>query len=453
MSRNTSLAALAWRNVFRNRRRSTLNIIALTVGMAILVLALGWIGGYHRYIYDTLNDFQTGEVQIVHAEWYAERTRFPVDSLIENYSELRSAVLEHPAVRSIAPRVTFSTRVSTGTESFRIAATAIDLDTEETVSVLDTYVVEGPTPSELFAAAPSRGIWVGRPVAEKAGIAIGDTLFLRAMNRHGVENLYDAPVAGIFEYGYPILDQQMIYLDLATATELLDLDGGVTHLVIRLHDGEDVQDAVGGIGAIVGGGQTSRAADTDGASRSHTPDLKPLAGSRGGVSPVDSPLQIRPWQDFARAAVSAVEGDTYSFTIMVIVMYLLIVLGILNSMSMSVHERTREIGTIRAIGIKRRQLLAIFALESIWQSLIAAAIALVITTPIAVWLVHTGVDITSSMPDTIPVPFGERFRADFAVWHYLLTLASGVLTALAGAIIPARRAGKITVAEAMRTVQ
>ena len=146
------------------------------------------------------------------------------------------------------------------------------------------------------------------------------------------------------------------------------------------------------------------------------------------------------------------EGDTYSFTIMVAVMYLLIVLGILNSMSMSVHERTREIGTIRAIGIRRRQLLTLFALESVWQALIAAAIALVITTPVALWLTHTGVDIASSMPETIPVPFGERFRADFAVWHYLFTVASGILTALAGAVIPARRAGKITVAEAMRTV-
>nr|MDA3948502.1 FtsX-like permease family protein [Spirochaeta sp.] len=188
-----------------------------------------------------------------------------------------------------------------------------------------------------------------------------------------------------------------------------------------------------------------------------------IPGSRGGLS-IAIPgtddtadgsarvLQVRPWQDFARAAVSAVEGDTYSFTVMVVVMYLLIVLGILNSMSMSVHERTREIGTIRAIGIRRRQLLALFALESVWQALIAAAIALVITTPVALWLANTGVDITSSMPDTMPVPFGERFRGVFAPWQYLFTLASGILTALAGAILPAGRAGKITVAEAMRTV-
>lgn len=474
---STNLVALAWRNVFRNRRRSALNIVALTVGMSILVLALGWIGGYHRYIYDTLNDFQTGELQIVHEEWYAERTRLPVDTLIGDHEELRSAALSLPAVRSAAPRVAFSARVSTGSQSFRIMATAIDPATESTVGVLDEYIVEGAPPAAL-AAGPGRGVWIGSPVAEKAEIAVGDTLFLRAMNRHGVENLYDAPVVGIFEYGYPVLDKQMIYLDLATADELLDLDGGVTHLVMRLHDGERVGDAAEAVGRAVatqdwtiaaaadgsGGAGTSAAesgaAESGGAESDATGSggaegrtaIARIEGSRGGVTPVGSPLQIRPWQDFARTAVSAVEGDTYSFSVMISVMYLLIVLGILNSMSMSVHERTREIGTIRAIGIRRRQLLTMFALESIWQAIIAAAIALVITTPVAIWLARTGIDIASSMPETMPVPFGERFRADFAVWHYIFTLASGVLTALAGAIIPARRAGTITVAEAMRTV-
>ena len=140
------------------------------------------------------------------------------------------------------------------------------------MGVLGDYIVAGRSPTELAnrggaplhgedaapARSPSRarspsggpadgarGLWIGRPVAAKADIAVGDTLFLRAMNRHGVENLYDVPVAGIFEYGYPVLDKQMIYLDRATADELLDLDGGVTHLVIRLHAGARVDDSGG----------------------------------------------------------------------------------------------------------------------------------------------------------------------------------------------------------------
>lgn len=433
------LAALSWRNVWRNRRRTTLNVIALSVGMGILVVSLGWIGGYHTYIYDTLRDFQTGEVQVMHPEWYAERTRLPVDLLVEDYVAVRERIARTEGVPSrggdgsgggergagtgengegpaaVTGRVLFSARVSTGRQGWRTAVTAIDPRYEPAVGVLGRFVTAGATPRELGSSG-ERGVWIGRPVAETAEISVGDTLFLRAVNRHGVENLYDAPVAGIFEYGYPALDRQMVYLDLATATELLDLDGAVTHLVVRLASGVPVPSGVDAIAAAV-------------------PDL-----------------EVRPWQDFARAAVTAVEQDTNSFIIMMAVLYLLIVIGILNSMSMSVHERTREIGTVRAIGMRGRSLLVMFALESVWQAVIAAAVAVVITAPVAMWLAVGGVDIASSMPETIPIPFGERFRADFAPWHYLFTAASGVLTALLGAVIPARRAARLTVAEAMRTV-
>ncbi|HKK47986.1 MAG TPA: ABC transporter permease, partial [Alkalispirochaeta sp.] len=331
------MAAMAWRNVWRNRRRTTLNVTALSVGMGILVLALGWIGGYHTYIYDTLRDFQTGEVQVMHSDWYSERTRLPVDLLVEDYESVRERVAGVRGVRGVSGqspavtgRVLFSVRISTGRRSWRAMATAVDVRHEPKVGVLGEHVIAGRRVADMADAASSgdsgrRGLWIGRPVAEKAGVSPGDILFLRAVNRHGVENLFDVPVAGVFEYGYPALDEQMVYVDLATADELLDLDGAVTHVVARVTEGTGVAGAVARIAAELGDARD---------------------------------LQVRPWHDFARAAVTAVEQDTNSFILMISIMYLLIVLGIVNSMSMSVHERTREIGTMRAIGMKGRSLLA-----------------------------------------------------------------------------------------------
>ena len=413
------IAGLAWRNVFRNPRRSVLNVVALTVGTAILFLALGWIGGYHRYIYDTLIDFETGHGKVLRDGYYAERRRLPVDLLIEEYDAARGMVSSVDGVEAVTGRVRFPLRISTGDRSFSLGATALDLRYEESVGVLSDYVVAGAVPSPEDAGI-ERGLWIGRPVAEKAEIELGDVVFLRAMNRHGVENLYDAPVVGFFDYGYPVLDEQMAYLDMGTATELLDLDGGVTEIVYRLEPGVSPDDGRRRVAAA-------------------------LAGEA-----LQEGLEARLWRDFAQAAVSAVEGDTSSFGIIASVMYLLIVLGILNTMSMSVHERTREIGTIRAIGMSRRYLRRLFMFESLWQALISLVLAAAISAPIAWYLLSVGVDISGSMPADMPVPFGERFRADFAIWHYLAAAISAPLTAVVGALIPIRRAGRITVAEAMR---
>ena len=413
------LLRLAWRNVFRNPRRSVLTILALTVGTVILFLALGWIGGYHRYVYDTVIDFQTGHGKVLRNDYYPERRRLPVDLLIENYESVRQSVAQVDGIEAATGRVQFPVRVGTGSQSFMMGATAVDLRHEQQVGVLASYIVAGSRPADL-SDAEQRGIWIGSAVAEKAGIALGDVLFLRALNRHGVENLYDAPVVGFFDYGYPTLDDRIIYLGLGTAEELLDLDGGVTEIVYRLEPGVSVSQAQQRLAEVLAGDAIAQG------------------------------LEARSWRDFARAAVSAVQADTDGFAIMAALMYLLIVLGILNTMSMSVHERTREIGTIRAVGAGRRFLRRMFAAESVAQAGIALIAAAVIATPIALYLGRVGVDIASSMPAELPVPFGERFRASFAPWHFVVTIISAPATALIGSMIPIRRAGRITVAEAMR---
>jgi putative ABC transport system permease protein len=411
-----TITGMALRNVLRNPRRSTLNIIALTVGTSILFLALGWIGGYHRYIFDSLIDFETGHGKVLRDRYYDERQRLPVDILVERYDEMREMIDDVDGVIAATGRVRFPIRLSTGAVSFSAGATAVDQQYENAVGVLAEYVVEGDPP----APDSRRGVWIGRPVADKAAIAVGDTLFLRALDRHGVENLYDAPVAGVFEYGYPLLDEGMVYIDMDTAGELLDLDGGVSEIVYRLEPGIGVDEGRRRVENAV-----ARAA-------------------------VGEALEVRIWRDFAQAAVAAVEGDTSSFGVMTAVMYLLIVLGILNSMSMSVHERTREIGTIRAIGMTRRTLRRVFALESAWQATAAIVASAIISAPLALALARIGIDITGAMPADMPVPFGERFRAVFSVWHGVAAIASAYATALVGALIPIRRAGRITVAEAMR---
>ena len=413
------MVRLAWRNVFRNPRRSALTIVALTVGTVILFLSLGWIGGYHRYVYDTVIDFQTGHGKVLRTEYYSQRRRLPVDLLIRNYDAVRREVADVEGIRGATGRVQFPVRVGTGSQSFMMGATALDLRHEHEVGVLARYVVAGREPADL-ASAEQRGIWIGSGVAEKAEIALGDVLFLRALNRHGVENLYDAPVVGFFDYGFPTLDDRVVYLALGTAEELLDLDGGVTEIVYRLEPGVSVTDA------------------------------RRRVASALASDAIEGGLEARTWRDFARAAVSAVESDTSGFAIMTALMYLLIVLGILNTMSMSVHERTREIGTIRAVGAGRRFLRRMFALESLAQASIALAVAAIVATPIALYLGRTGVDIAGSMPAELPVPFGERFRASFAPWHFIVTIISAPATALIGSMIPIRRAGRITVAEAMR---
>jgi len=147
--------------------------------------------------------------------------------------------------------------------------------------------------------------------------------------------------------------------------------------------------------------------------------------------------------------VSAVEADTAGFAMILGVLFLLVIIGILNSMSMAVHERRREIGTLRAIGMKRRQLTRLLLAEGVSIAAIGALAGAVVAGIASIYLGGIGFDLSVLAGTGLPIPFGDRFTADFRVWDYLLGAAVGIVTAVAGSTIPSRRASRLSIAEAL----
>jgi putative ABC transport system permease protein len=293
---------------------------------------------------------------------------------------------------------------------------AIAPETESKVSILHTLIEKGG----YFESG--RGVLVGKPLAEKLGITIGSPITLTADTKYASEdnpqpNIIFSQVTGISHYGYPAIDENIIYTDFHTASELLLMEDEATKLVVRVKPDTDVNDIREQIGKRIDG-------------TNHT---------------------VYPWERFAEVVVSAVQADGSSFGVIFLFIYILIVVGILNSMSMSVEERTREIGTLRAVGMKKRTIILLFLAESIWFSLIAVVIALVIGGLLAVFLQFVGFDMGEYLPDEIPIPFGETFTADFRWYDFLLAAVFGTITALIAGLFPAMRAAKIIIARAMGT--
>lgn len=402
------LAWIALRNVFRNRRRSALNVIALSVGLSVMITGLAWVNGYHTYIYDSIIRLETGHAQYLAEGYLKEERRLPVDILLDNYAAIKSELLGLPMVEAVSGRVDFHMKLAGPERSLRILARGVDPSGEAALSSVKDFIVEG----SYLDAFP--GLLIGKPVAEALGLRPGDTAFVAARDRHGVENLIDLNVAGVFYLGYPLMDRSMVFLDLKSASSLLALDDEVNRVAIRLVPGADTDDFLASA---------------------------PRPGGRG---------EWRSWRRFARTAVAAVEADSGGMAAMVAIMYALIVLGILNSMSMSVHERTREIGTLRAVGLRRGRLARLFVLEACCLAFPAILAALILLIPGIYYLQFVGVDLAGALPADLPVPFGERFKADFRAWHFALGIGLTFATAILGAWLPARRGARMQVAAALR---
>ena len=134
---------------------------------------------------------------------------------------------------------------------------------------------------------------------------------------------------------------------------------------------------------------------------------------------------------------------------MIVVIYILILLGILNSMSMSIHERIREVGTLRAIGMRACKVTRMFLAESTVIALIGAFFGLLFAGVFAFYLSTVGIDFSSYLPKDMPIPFGEHFTADYRWYDFVLGTLLGVVTAVIGGYPPSRRAAGTPISEAM----
>ena len=154
------------------------------------------------------------------------------------------------------------------------------------------------------------------------------------------------------------------------------------------------------------------------------------------------------WRRFAQVIVSATSADIGGFWIIFAIIFLLVMVGIASSMSMTVRERTREIGSLRAIGIRRPQLSLLFLSEAARLALAAAAVGCIMGGILGWYVTNVGFDFSGTSLQ-MPIPFGHRFTGDYRASDFLLATAISVASALDGCIFPIRRAARLAIPRAL----
>ncbi len=408
------LLRFGWRNLLRNRRRTILNIAALAIGTAIMIVSIAWVRGYFTSFYEGIIDLDTGHAQVLHREYLAEQRRLPLDLSVADYEPLREALMEVDAVIAVAARLTFAARIGDGTRATHMAGRGIEPHQEAQITVLDENIEEG---SYLSAGRP--GILLSAAFASRLGVSPGDEIVVDVIDRHGAPQSRRSTLTGTFRLGYPAIDENVFFMDLPSVQDLLDMETRATQLVLRLDSG---------------------------------PSIDPLPATiRDRVTRLrdDPTLTLHEWRTFVAAIVNVVEADIAGFSIIIAVLYLLVIIGILNSMSMAVHERTKEIGTLRAIGMRRGRLIRLFLSEGVGIALLGAAAGVALAGGAGLYFGGVGFDLSALEGTGLPIPFAERFTADFRAWDFLLGMGIGVVTAIAGSIIPARRASRLQITDAL----
>lgn len=396
------------RNIFNNKRRSIVTIIAITMGFSSLNL----FGGYIQSIYTGLTEQaiigeRLGHLTVVKKDYFTKGKLFP-EKYTFTQKELLAlqGVLENSeGVKLISPRMDISGLITNGKVS--------TIFISEGIRPGDMKIIRGKysdLPGMLDEENPIGGA-VSEELASLLGLKIGDDAVLMLTTLDGQINALDLNVAETYNTGNVGTNDKYVLLPFSYAQEIYD-HKGASRIIVLLDD-------ISLIPAV-------------------------MDNMRKQLSVIGLEVDIKTWKEMSGFYKQVRTMFDMIFMFIFIIVLIIVVMSILNTMGMSVMERTSEIGTMRSLGMRSYKVLSIFSVEGMLLAAIGCAIGFVLTYTIAEFINYMGIRyVPPSSSDPVLLTIELRNVEIITTFGFMVVLG------LVASVIPARKASKINIVDAL----
>ncbi len=401
------IAKAAWRNLWRNPRRTLITAGAMGFGLAMMVVTYGLMDGYMGQLVRYATLLNSGHLQVHHPRWVEDR------SLYDTFDPAEAmAAAGREGLGPAAPRAYAAALVSAGDRSAGGELRGVDPEREGRVTEISRHLASGS-----FLAADTRGeVVLGANLARTLQVAPGDEVVVLTAAADGSLGNEIYRVRGVLATLGEAVDRTGVFLPLADLDQLAALGGKVHEVAVRL--------------------------DRPG-------ELEPAAASLAAALPS---LSVRSWKQLMPELADMLEIYGVSNGIMLAIIFSAAALVILNTMLMSLFERTGEIGVLRALGMGPWRVAGMVGIETLGLAVLAAGAGIAGGGALGAWLQLHGWDLSgiAGSFSMVGVVFEPFLRAELSLRAFVEPTVVMVLVTAAAAVLPMVRAMRIPPAAAMK---
>ena len=408
-SLNTLSLRLAWRNLFRNVRRTTLTCLLISSSLIVLILVDGITLGVMDVMVGSLTQTLEGEAQVNRKGF---REHYDTGLYLTNPDEVQARLAASDLVAGYAPRVITGAMIASSYNATGGLVYGVDAMSETSVSRIREAVYAGD-----YLGGGRRELLLGKRMAELLEVKLGDRIIITAAKAGGNDISQELfRVSGLVEFGPEEMDESLAFVNLAAAQAMLGMEGRLHQVAVRFVNPEDA----------------------------NRPDLPVLARLNKGDTEALGWLALQP------AIGAMIEMSGLSTAIVGAVLFLLTSLGVINAMFMSIYERIYEFGVAQAIGTRPSQIVVLVLAEAFFLALLACAAGLALA-----WL-------AADYFQTNGVPFGRmemsgvvmdgNIRTRMELYQFLTFPVYVTLLTLVAAVYPAFFASRLVPSQALQRV-
>ncbi|MFO1464240.1 MAG: FtsX-like permease family protein [bacterium] len=416
MAAFSKLLLIAWRNIFRNKRRCFLTISILVLGCTGLILIGGFFDNMIEGFAEVFIHSQTGHLQ-VNAKGYQQKgARAPMDFLLNDVEQVEKIIMKNPAVTLIAPRLKFQGMVSSGETAVAVMALGVDSVAENKMGSFQTSGENMPSTNIVAGRDLDRddlyGVIVGKGLLDALGLKVGDGVSFLTTRREGALDGSEFHIRGVFETFIKDFDDRALKMNLKAAQGILGLNEEVHSLLVILDDTRKTERVRA---------ELANALNLDKAN-----------------------LEMLSWVEQGQYYRQSKELLWQIYAIIQVIISIIFFFSIANTINMILLERMREFGTMMAVGNSRGVIFAMIFLETALLGLLGSVLGLLVGSGLAELVSMVGIPIH-------PPQAAANYYCTITLSGPLLlkTFALSMVASLLSAIIPAYRVSHYPIIHAL----
>ena len=391
---------LGLRNLTRQKRRNMITVMVIAYAFFAYLLMDSVMNGMEEMSFENIRDLETGNIQIVHSDYWEEREDLPLENLVYLDQNVEESLKNINGLSGISPELRFIAYLNNGIDELPVLGLGIDPDRYQEVFTTGEYLVDG----SMFSLGENKGV-LGEKMAQLMNLKINDYITLLVRTKEDTFNTIDVEIAGIVNSTHPMVNSGMVFVPLDIAQRALNVENRVSLIAIKVNPGyeESVTETLN---------QNFKGKDLN--------------------------LKAYSWRESAETVIALSTAKKSGIGVVLFVVLLIGLIGIINNVVLSALERTEEIGMMKALGMKEMEIVSVFMVEATGIGIIGGLIGCLLGAVGVGLLTKYGFDISyAGDMANYGIPILNKIYGiwNFSAFYFLFIL--GVIVALFSSIIPA----------------
>jgi putative ABC transport system permease protein len=393
---------LGLKNLTRNKRRNAITILVIAFAFFIYLFLDSVMVGMEEIAFDNIKNFETGDIQIAYPEYWEDREKLPLENLIYLNQEIEDSIKNGNGQLDISPELRFKANLNNGIDETEVIGLGILPEKYNAVYSTQEYLIDGSG----FSLGESKAV-IGKKLAELMDLKINDYITLLIRTKEETFNTIDLEIGGLINTPDPLINNGIVFIPLDIARKALNVENGVSMMTIKTIKGKNI-----------------------------IPIIEEI---NQNFQKKNLSIKAYSWRESAKTVIAVGAAQNAETAVVLSVILMIGMIGIINNVILSALERTREIGMMKALGMREWEIVSVFMVEATGLGIIGGLVGCLLGAIGVGCMVKFGYDLSYIGGDMslYGIPVIDKI---YGVWNlpsFVFIFFLGIIFALFSSMIPA----------------